>query len=215
MVVRQSDHEYWQLTPCPLHDGLGRWRSSAAPPSDATAQYSMPNTSGEHEKLSPPRQQKRAASDDVLPRQGQRKRLLEAPLIETPLVKDVSTSIENVACYFVQKIISGGSMISTAKSAEQEFSESPSLYGDDEYTIYHLFKSQAAGQKRVSMIWWTMATFVSLMVKGRRNQGVNSSELLRMRKWGTVIVEILNRLAEKWDWRALRVWICLCCTSLS
>jgi hypothetical protein len=175
----------------------------------------MPNISGEHEKLSTPRQQKRAASDDVLPRQNQRKRLLEAPLIATPLVKDRSTSVEKFARSFVQKIRSGGSLISTAKSAEQEFSESPCLYGDDTYAIYCFFTSQAAGQKRVSMIWWTMATFVAVMVKGKRKQGGNSSELSRMRKWGTVIVGVLNRLAEKWDWRALRVWICLCCTSLS
>jgi hypothetical protein len=140
--------------------------------------------------------------------------LIEAPPIEAPSLKASSASVEKVACSFVKSIIVGASEISKAKNPEQEITQTPSQCRDP-CTLYNFFKGQANKHGQKSIFWWTMASFAALMVKRKQKQYVDKSELLRMRKWGTVIIGVMNGLAQTWGRKALRVWMCLCCTLVS
>lgn len=147
--------------------------------------------------------QKRPAPHDISPRPASSRR------IQVP--KASSSPLERVASLFVKRVIAGASKIMEGKDRGKQIAQIPTS-SLDLYAAMKLFEGRAQGQKRMATFWWTMASFVSLMFRHKRNQPIeDKSERWRRRKWAKVVIAVLNGLEKRCGQRTLLVLSCLCC----
>jgi len=165
-------------------------------------QHSRVDGIGNHETPTSIISQKRSASDDLPQTPGHKPQSTEYAL---------SRRIEETAHSFVRRVISGASNKSSTNAPEIKIPRTPSA-SRDVYTALDEFVKMAKSEYGIPMFWWTMASFVSLILGRKTAKRVgDKSARSRMKKWAIFIIGVLNELEGVWRRRSLHILMCLCC----